>query len=73
MQRESQDIQEGHGTICPGVFIRELNTLVCRIDVIQKVVLYADLMTVKVSSTYLFHREGSWRCTKNFHLKIFHI
>ena len=57
MHMDDQDIQEGHGAIWSGVFSSELNTLVYGIKMLQKVDLYADLMTTKVSSTYLFPRE----------------
>ena len=53
-----QNIQEGHGTNCPGIFTGELDILIYGVDVIQEAFLCADLMTVNVSSTYLFHREG---------------
>ena len=36
MHGYNQDIQEGHGTICPGIFTRELNALAYRINMIQK-------------------------------------
>ena len=51
-----QDVQEGHGAICSGIFTSKLDVLVYRIDVVQKFLLCADLMFVKVSSTYPFQR-----------------
>ena len=37
-----QNIQEAHGTICPGIFPRDLNALIYRINVIRKLLLCAD-------------------------------